>query len=165
MKTRPTLLAPGAGLVLAALTLGMATPAASAQTPLPGGFEIRLLPGFAYQPRRGIDSIVGVIAKKDGLQIQFDMGGVVLPGAPRFGGSYVNQALAVPEKDRLWAKEQEVGGQKFHVTYGKEHQLIVSTATAKMGVSFYVVAKTPEEVADVLLMVLTLAEQKPKKDK
>jgi len=150
------------GIVFAAVTL---TAAAAGQTPLPAGHEINLLPGYAHEPKQGIDSIVGLIAKKDGLQIHFEMGGVVLPGAPRFGGSYVNQALQLPEADRLWLKEQAVGGRKFHIAYGKNNQLIVSTASAKTGVTFHAVAKTPEDVADVLLTVLTLTEQKAKKEK
>ena len=164
MAVRPFPASAG-GILLAALTLGVTAPAATGQTPLPAGHEIKLLPGFAHEPRRGIDSIVGLLAKKDGLQINFEMGGGVLPGAPRFGGSYVNQALRLPGADRLWLKEQAVGGRTFHVAYGKDHLLIISSASAKTGVNFHAVAKTPEDVADVLLMVLTLTEQKAKKEK
>ena len=81
------------------------------------------------------------------------------------GGHFVNQALQLPEKDRLWLKEQNAGGRKVHVAYSKELLLIISTASPTEGVNFHAVAKTPGEVADVLLMVLTLAEQKPKRDK
>lgn len=143
----------------------LAVTPASGQTPLPGGFEIRLLPGFTHEPLRGIDSIVGRIAKKDGLQIQYEMGAIPAPGAPRFGGSYVNQALQIPEKDRLWSKEQTAAGRKVTVVYSKENLLVVSTASATEGVNFHAVAKTPGEVADVLLMTLTLTEPKPRRDK
>lgn len=152
-----------AGLWFALCCIGL-TSAAFGQTALPSGLEIRLAPGYAYEPRQGFDSIVGGIAKKDGLTISFEIGGNPPPGAPRFGGSYVNQAKQLPAGDRLWLKEQEVGGRKVSIAYSKDQQLIVSSETAKEGVNFHTIAKTPEEVTEVLLMTLTLGEQK-KKDK
>lgn len=152
-----------AGIVLVVVLLGMSTPAASGQTPIQGGFEIRLLPGFAHEPLQGIDSIVGKIGKKDGLQIQYEIGNIPKGGLAT-GGSFVNQALRVPEKDRVWLKEQDAGGRKIHVAYTKENHLIISSASTKEGVNFHCVAKTSGEVADVLLMVLTFAEQKPKRN-
>jgi hypothetical protein len=154
----------GGGITLVLLLFGMTTPPASGQTLLPGGFEIRLLPGFTHEPLQGIDSIVGRIAKKDGVQIQYEMGRIP-QGTLRLGGDFVNQALQLPEKERLWLKEQIAGGRKVHVAYSKEQRLIVSTASATEGVNFTAVARTPSEVADVLLMVLTFAEQKPIRDK
>lgn len=159
-----TLLMHGLGSVLLLLILGMMTPATFGQTPLPGGFEIRLLPGFTYEPKQGFDSIVGEIAKKDGLKIQFEMGRIPAGGL-RLGGDFVNQALQLPEKDRQWLKEQTAGGRKIHVAYSKEQLLIITTASKTEGVNFTAVAKSPGEVAEVLLMVLTLAEKKPKPDK
>lgn len=156
--------ASGGAIVLVLLPLAMLTPAAAGQTPLPGGFEIRLLPGFTHQPLKGIDSIVGKIVKKDGLQIQYEMGRIP-QGGLRLGGDFVNQALQLPEQDRLWLKEQVAGGRKVHVAYSKDQRLIISSASSTEGVNFTAAAKTPGEVADLLLMVLTLAEQKPKRDK
>jgi hypothetical protein len=138
--------------------LGLTSSAASAQTPLPGGFEIRLLPGFTHKPLQGFDSIVGKIVKKDGLEIGYEIGPIPRKGQPVEGGSFVNQALQLPEGKRLWLKEQTVGGRKFYVAYSKDQRLLVSTARAKQGVNFSAVAKTPAEVADVLLMALTPAE-------
>jgi hypothetical protein len=136
--------------------------AANKPTPLPAGLEITLQPGFTYIPRQGFDSIVGGIEKKDGLKISFEMGAIPPPGAPRFGGSFANYATRVPEKDRQWLKEMDAGGRKVHVAYGNDQMLIVTSATEKEGVNFHATAKTPEEIADVLLMVLSLAPQKPK---
>ena len=163
----------GRWIVLVLWILGGTTPAAPGQTPLPGGtasvagkrFEIRLLPGFTHRPLQGIDSIVGKIVKKDGLEIQYEMGGIPAPGAFRLGGHFVNQALQLPARDRLWLREQNAGGRKVHVAYSRKHRLIVSTASLTEGVNFAAVAKTPGDVADVLLMVLTLVEQKPRPDK
>ncbi len=160
-----TLLVGGSGSLLSLLLLGAMTPASFGQTPLPGGFEISLLPGFTYEPKQGFDSIVGEIAKKDGLKIQFEMGRIPAGGL-RLGGDFVNQALHLPEKDRQWLKEQTAaGGRKIHVAYSKEQLLIVTTASKTEGVNFTAVAKSPGDVAEVLLMVLTLAEKKPKADK
>ena len=52
-------------------------------------------------------------------------------------------------------------GRKFDIAYGKDQRLLVSTAAASLGVNFSATAKTPAEVADVLLMTLSLAERKP----
>jgi hypothetical protein len=153
------------GIVLGLLMLGGTVSTTSAQTPLPHGFEIRLLPGYTHEQLRGIDSTVGKIGKKDGLQIQYTMGRIPQMGERTFGGSYVNAALRFPEKDRLWLKQQTTGGRKVYVAYSKEHLLLVSSTSTTEGVNFLATAKTSEEVADVLMMVLTLAERKPKSDK
>jgi hypothetical protein len=138
---------------------------ASVQTALPGGMQITLQPGYAYAPKQGFDSVVGVLEKKDGLQIMFEMGKIPAPGAPRFGGSYVNQAQQLKEIQREWLKEFESGGRKISVAYSKGQQITVSTATDKEGVNFSAIAKTPSDVADVLMMARTLGPQKPKEDK
>ena len=140
-------------------------PQVSAQTALPGGLQITLQPGYAYVPKQGFDSVVGVLEKKDGMQIMFEMGGNPPPGAPRFGGSYVNQAQRMPEIQREWLKEFEAGGRKISVAYNKDKQMTVSTSTDKEGVNFSAIAKTPADVADVLMMALTLSPQKAKADK
>jgi len=147
-------------MIRALLTLSLLTllpTAVNAQTPLPRGFEIDLLPGFKHQPLQGIDSIVGKIVGPDGLEIMYDIGPIPKKGAPIVGGSYNNQALQeLPEGDRLWLKEQTVGGRKFHIAYRKDQRLVISTASENDGVNFSAQAKDPGEVADVLLMVLTL---------
>jgi hypothetical protein len=142
-------------------TLAFAT-AAAAQTALPGGLQITLQPGYAYVPKQGFDSVVGVLEKKDGLQIMFEMGNIPAPGAPRFGGSYVNQAQQMREIQREWLKEFEAGGRKISVAYSKQQQLTVSTSTDKEGGNFSAIAKTPAEVADVLIMAVTLGQAKEK---
>jgi hypothetical protein len=145
-----------------AIVMGLLlAPSAFGQTPIAGGFEMSLLPGYAHEPLQGIDSIVGKIAKKDGLAIQYEMGRIP-KGGLRLGGDFTNQAQQLPEKDRLWLKEQTAGGRKIHIAYGKDGRLVISSASESEGVNFHTVAKTPGEVTDVLLMVLTLAEKKPR---
>jgi hypothetical protein len=147
--------------VLALSMLGATVPHAAGQTPLPRGLEITLLPGYTHQPLRGIDSIVGRIGKKDGLQITYTMGRIPEKGGRRTSGHFVNAALSLPEKDRLWLKEQQVGGRKIYAVFSKEYGLMVSSVSATEGVNFTApAAKAPGEIADVLLIALTLAEQK-----
>jgi hypothetical protein len=76
-------------------------PAGSGQTPLPGGFKIRLLPGYTHEPLKGFDSIVGKIGKRDGLEIRYEIGPIPKKGAPVESGSFGNQALQLPEGKRL----------------------------------------------------------------
>ncbi len=157
-----TLLVDSRAIAFALVILGAITNVASAQTPLPGGYEINLLDGYKHEPLQGIDSIVGKLVKKDGPQIQFEIGRIS-EGGLRLGGDYVNQAQRVPEADRLWLKEQRTGGRTIHAAYTKDLRLIVSSTGAAEGANFSTIAKTPEDVADVLLMVLTLNE--PRKEK
>jgi len=96
------------------------------------------------------------------LIIQYDMGPVPKRGLA-LGGSFVNQAAQRPQKDRLWIKEQTVGGRKVSVAYSKGGQLIISSASAAEGINFSTMAKTSEDVADALLMVLSLSEKKGEK--
>jgi hypothetical protein len=142
--------------------LSMMSSAASAQTAISGGFEINLLPGYAHEPLQGIDSIVGKVAGKDGVTIMYEIGPVPKEGALLFGGSYTNQAIRLPEGDRQWLKQQIVGRQTFDIAYSKDQRLIISTAAGSQGVNLHAEAKTPEDIADVLLMTLTLAPKKPK---
>lgn len=151
-----------AGVSGTLLMLVLSSPAAFGQTALPGGLEVTLLPGYKYEPKQGFDSIVGVLEKKEGLTITFEIGHNPPPGAPRFGGSFTNQALQLREADRLWLKEQTVGGRKFHLAYSKEQYLTITSATEKQGINFSVLAKTPEDIADAILMALSLTEAKPK---
>jgi hypothetical protein len=144
--------------------LAAITSTAAAQTALPGGFEISLLPGYTHAPLQGIDSIVGKITKKDGLEIMYEIGRVPAAGGLRLGGDYSNRAAAVPEQNRLWLKEQTIGGRKFSIAYDKDHRLTISTANDKQGVNFSTVAKSEEELADVLLMVLSFGEAKGKEE-
>ena len=160
--TPRTSLTSRASLLLALTLICATTSVVAAQTALPGGFEIRLLPGYKHEPLQGIDSIVGKVVKQDGLEIMYEIGRVPA-GDFRLGGDYSNRAAALPEQNRLWLKEQTVGGRKFTIAYGQDHRLTISTANDKQGVNFSAVAKSDEELADVLLMVLSFGEGKEKK--
>lgn len=152
---------PAAVAASVVLLLSVASSAALAQTPLAGGFQINLLPGYKHEPLQGIDSIVGKIASKEGLTIMYEIGPAPKEGGPVFGGSYVNQAIRLPEGERQWLRHQIVGKQAFDIAYAKDQRLIISTTAGDLGVNLHASAKTPSDVADVLLMVVTLAPKKP----
>src|SRR5438309_1303373 len=54
------------------LVIAQIPPNQPGQFPPPG--NMKLLPGYVHEARRGIDSRVGVIYKKDGLSISYDIG-------------------------------------------------------------------------------------------
>jgi hypothetical protein len=125
--------------VAACVAFGCFGARAIAADPAPGG--MKLLPGYEHTKRRGIDTDVGKITKKDGLTIEYDIGGLA--------GNYAkNAAKGKP----LWYKQQTVGKQKFDVCLSKERTLYV---TADGFANFYAKVKTDEDIADVLLMALT----------
>jgi len=138
--------------------LGVATPAASGQTPLPWGLEIRLLPDYTHEQLRGEHGPTGKFTKKGGLEVHYFMGRIGRPDEAPTSGDFHSAAVRVPEPDRLWLKEQNVAGRHVHVAYTKDRRLMVSSASTKEGVNFTAVAESPGDVADVLLMVLSLAE-------
>jgi hypothetical protein len=121
----------------------------AADPPPPGALQ--LLPGYTHVPKQGFDSVAGEISKKDGLTIQYEIGRVRKPGAFALGGDFSDRAAGL--RDAEWLKKQVVNGQTMNVAYSKDNMLYVSFPES--GVNFHVKAKTPEEVAEVLLMLLT----------
>lgn len=125
-----------------------------AEDPPPG--NIQLLPGYTHKALQGIDSRPGVIEKEGGLKIHYDIGAVIPPGQPRFGGSFSDRPKAVPENQRHWYKEQTIAGQPVHIAYTKQNVLMA--AFPKGGINFSVKAKTTEDVTDALLIILSYAK-------
>jgi hypothetical protein len=120
---------------------------AVADEPAPGG--MKLLPGYEHTKRRGIDTEVGRIAKKDGLTIEYDIGGLA--------GNYAKNAA---KNKPLWSRQQTVGKQKFDVCLDKERTLYV---TVDGFANFYAKVKSDEDIADVLLMALTYGQPAERK--
>ena len=116
-----------------------------------GGMQ--LLEGYKHVPLQGIDSIVGEIKKEGGLKIVYDIGPVPKPGQPRLGGSFTDRPKNTPAKLRRWYREQTVNNQPVHLAYLKDHTLLVSYP--EKGVNFSTAVKTPDEMAEALLMILT----------
>lgn len=114
---------------------------------------IKLLPGYEHQPLQGIDSVVGKIVKRDGMQIFYEKGHIGLPGQPRLGGQFSDRARLSPKAQQQWYREQVIYGTPVHIAYLKSHVLIVTYPTD--GINFSTTAKTSEDLADALLMLLT----------
>src|SRR5262245_6481631 len=108
-------------IVAATLAQPMVIPG---NAPAPGG--IKLLPGYVHEKLQGIDSIVGRLVKKEGLTIQYEIGAVPKPGGPVFGGSFSDYPKNTPADQRLWYKEQTIGGRDVHLAMLKTKMLLVS---------------------------------------
>jgi hypothetical protein len=121
--------------------------------------EITVLEGYQQSPLQGIDSIVGRIEKKGGPALFYEIGGVSPPGAPRFGGSFTNQAANLPKESLAWSKSLKSAAKTTTVAYTKEQKLVISVEFAKEGANLSATAKTPEEIAEVLLMITSLREK------
>lgn len=120
-------------------------------------FSIGLQPGFKHEQLQGIDSLPGRLFHRDGREIHYDIGRYYPPGQPRTGGAYENQAQKAAAKANVVVKQQTIAGQAFDVTQTDEG-LTISTVSVphSRGINFFSAAKTPADVADVLLMVLSL---------
>jgi hypothetical protein len=144
------------------VVVGLLLPAAlKAEDPRPLPGAIKLLPGYVHEPKQGFDSIVGTIAKKGGLEINYDIGRVPKPGGLRLGGDFVDQPKQVPKDMLDWYKEQVVQGHEVHLAYGKDKLLLASFPAH--GVNFAAKAATPEDLADALLIILTFPKAEAKK--
>ena len=103
---------------------------------------IKLLPDYTHQTQQGIDTRMGKIFKKGGLTIQYDIG--------FFAGNY---AGSQQKNQRRWYKEQIINGQTVQLVRTKDRTLCVTFV--EHSANFYAKVKTEEDIADVLLMVLT----------
>ena len=125
----------------------------------PGGMQ--LLAGYQHQPLQGIDSIVGKIVKPNGLEIFYEIGRVPKPNAQfRLGGDFSDRPKKLSETQRKWYREQMVGGEPVHLAYTKKNVLMVSYP--KRGINFHVPVKNADEMAEALLMMLTVPNERPK---
>jgi len=129
-------------------------------------FRIKLLPGFKNEQIQGIDSLPGKLVHQDGREIHYEIGRYYPPGRPRTGGAFENRALKSAEANRdITVKRQTIGELTFDVAQ-TANELTISTVSVpnSRGINFHCAAKTPAEVADALLMVLSLTAPKPKAD-
>lgn len=132
------------------------------QTSLSSMLEVVLLPTYEHKSLQGIDSIVGQIDKKSGPSIFYEIGGVIPPGQPRFGGSFSNSAAAVPAASVAWTKSLRSKEKSTTVTYTKDQKLLISVEFAKEGANLTATAKTAEEIAEVMMIALSLREKAAK---
>ena len=137
-------------LCLIILACATTSDAQEADSP-PGG--IRLLPDYTHKTLQGFDSRPGLISKKDGLQIRYDIGRVRKAGLIGLGGDFSDQTKSVPAKDRHWYKEQLISGKRVHLAYTKKG--VLRASYPESGINFNVEAKTHEELAEALLIILS----------
>lgn len=111
---------------------------------------IRLLPGYSIKPEQGVDSQVGEIVREGELSIAYDIG--------EMAGVYTNVCKWCENtKTQVWRKEQVISGHKAVVVFAKEKRLIVSFPETHA--NFYATIRSPQQMTDMLLMVLTYTPQ------
>jgi hypothetical protein len=132
------LLSAGLALLLSAAGIGSSV----AQPPEAAPGALKLLPGYTHQKEQGRDTRVGKIWKKDGPTIRYDIG--------RLAGNY---AASQKKEDCAWQKEQVIQEQAVQLALTKDHTLFVSFPQLKA--NFSATIKTDEDLAEVLLIVLT----------
>lgn len=105
---------------------------------------VQLLPDYTQRTKKGADSAVGELVRKDGLTVSYDI------------GWYGPQTL----ENTLWSKEQMLFGKKVKIVFSKQKELLVVVgAGEKVHASFYSKVKSEEDVAEILLIVLSYTHQ------
>jgi hypothetical protein len=122
-------------------TLTLPKPTPTPQAP-PGNIE--LLDGYTHTRGRGIDSRVGAISKPEGMTIRYDIGDMA--------GQYTSKCSRAKDIC-LWYKSQKVGGREVYLALTKEGEIIATFP--QESANFFAQTKSPENVADFLLMILT----------
>jgi hypothetical protein len=140
-------------------------PAAEGNRAAPG--NIRLLPGYVHERRRGKDSSPGVIAKVGGLSISYDIGEMAANYAIKYFPEHFERLrrrnhlnsdanerdIRVLSDQVLWRQSRSMKGDELMLVQLKDNKLIGSFA--KASANFVASIDSDEELADFLLMVLT----------
>ena len=113
---------------------------------------MQLLKNYNHQAMQGIDSKVGVISKKGGLNIKYELGRVATDSNIRKGGDFTDRAKRAA-KGAQWYREQVINGQVVHLAHLKNGKLLASFPLK--GMNFSVDIKKPTDLADALLMILS----------
>jgi hypothetical protein len=113
---------------------------------------IALLTGYKHKSATDFEgNQVGEITKRDGLRIKYEMG--------------FSQGMAVDADQKatyIWYREQKANGRITRYALSKGNVLIISipldnTPNTLHVANFYGTIKKPEDIADMLLMVLPYA--------
>lgn len=129
-------------MITVVVALGLSCGAKEMPSDPPGG--IRLLPGYQHHRLQSTDDVIGEIWKPGGLKIYYDIG----------------TASGNPDKHspgELWRKEQTVSGQRVVCVLNvrKVLTIYIENGLPNEKAVFQASVKTPQEQADMLLMVLT----------
>lgn len=123
--------------------------AQSNQAPSPPPGNIKLLQGYVHIKKRGIDTSVGEISKPGGLTIQYDNGAL----AGRVAGYHCGRGECV------WYKKQRVYGRDLWI--GQTSKGTIFATFPEIYVNFYAQTRSPEDIADFLMMVMTYGNDEP----
>ncbi len=104
---------------------------------------MKLLPDYVHTPRTSINAEAGHITKPGGPDVSYQIG----EGGADLAGEINSDASL------LWRKTQTIRGHDFLVAMRDGGRLSVVTPTGNFEATN---ARTQEDVADVLLMALTL---------
>jgi hypothetical protein len=111
--------------------------------------SIRLLPGYSHQREMGIDSLAGRISKPGGPTIRYDM--------RKYGTTGAHDLIQSGKA--IWSKSQVIDGTSVTMAMRDDQTLVLTvgkTSDSNESESFVVESvRTPEDVADVLLMLLS----------
>lgn len=111
-------------------------------TPPPPPGNIQLLDGYTHKVLQGVDTSVGEISKPGGMTIHYDNG--------RLAGFYARKC---GEGGCLWYKRQLINGREVWLSLSKEGRIVATFP--KEHANFLAQTKSPEDIADFLLIVLT----------
>jgi len=136
-------------------------------TPIPPPGDIQLPGGYIYERRRGIDSYVGVIVRKDGFTISHDIGKMAANYAAQYFPEYfdrlrkrthlnsgTNEREIQDLKDKTdWTQRSKVNGDDLMLVRLKDSTLIATFVGSTA--NFIAKADSSDKIADFLLIVLT----------
>jgi hypothetical protein len=121
-----------------------------AQTRVPPPGNIKMLPGYVHQRRPGKDSQIGVIFKRNGLSITYEIGKTV--------GNAVER-LAKENMDVVeWVKVEKTEAGRVSVAQLKDGR--IAACYLDLNANFTAEARNDDDVSDFLAMVLTYNPKK-----
>jgi hypothetical protein len=104
-----------------------------------------LLNGYQHKAKLGTDSSPGIIYKAGGLRIQYDIGGMALSyiTPEQVGKHYINYTVQV------------INGKTVRLAFKKESPAVCVITFPDYHANFTAEIKTPQEMAEFLLIALS----------